>query len=230
MPNKPTDGAARPGRIKQIGALAKVLHQANPKALPIVFGAAIGTLIVVVIIGLLIDQLLFLVPLGIMGGILVGMIVFGQMAQRTQYKMIAGQPGAAASVLDNMRGGWTVTPAVSGNRSLDLVHRAVGRPGVLLVSEGPASRVAPLLGAEKKRLARAAAQVPIYDIQVGDEEGQIPIGKLQRHIMKLPRNLNKAQVGELNDRLRALPATMQMPKGPIPKGARMPKGPKPKTR
>ncbi|MDX6430691.1 MAG: hypothetical protein QOE54_3057, partial [Streptosporangiaceae bacterium] len=160
MPNKPTDGAARPGRIKQIGALAKVLHQANPKALPIVFGAAIGTLIVVVIIGLLIDQLLFLVPLGIMGGILVGMIVFGQMAQRTQYKMIAGQPGAAASVLDNMRGGWTVTPAVSGNRSLDLVHRAVGRPGVLLVSEGPASRVAPLLGAEKKRLARAAAQVP----------------------------------------------------------------------
>jgi hypothetical protein len=230
MANKPTDGAARPGRIKQIGALAKVLHQANPKALPIVFGAAIGTLIVAVVIGLLIDQLLFLIPLGIMTAILVGMILFGQIAQRTQYKLIAGQPGAAASVLDNMRGGWTVTPAVSGNRSLDLVHRAVGRPGVLLVSEGPGTRVAPLLSAEKRRLSRAAAQVPIYDIQVGDDPGQIPIGKLQRHIMKLPRNLNKAQVGELNDRLRALPATMQMPKGPIPKGARMPKGPKPKTR
>jgi Domain of unknown function (DUF4191) len=230
MANKPTDGAARPGRIKQIGTLAKVLHQANPKALPIVFGAAIGTLIVVVVIGLIIDQLLFLVPLGIMGAILVGVIVFGQLAQRTQYQMLAGQPGAAASVLDNMRGGWTVTPAVAGNRSLDMVHRAVGRAGVLLVSEGPASRVAPLLGAEKKRLSRAAAQVPIYDIQVGDEEGQVPIGKLQRHIMKLPRNLNKAQVGELNDRLRALPATIQMPKGPIPRGARMPKGPKPKAR
>jgi hypothetical protein len=230
MAKKPTDGAARPGRFKQIGALAKVLHQANPKALPIVFGAAIGTLIVVLAIGLLIDQLVYTIPLGIMGAILVGMIVFGQLAQRTQYKMIAGQPGAAASVLDNMRGGWTVTPAVSGNRSLDLVHRAVGRPGVLLVSEGPASRVAPLLSAEKKRLSRAAAQVPIYDIQVGDDEGQIPIGKLQRHIMKLPRNLDKAQVSQLNDRLRALPATMQMPKGPMPRGARMPKGPKPKAR
>jgi hypothetical protein len=129
-----------------------------------------------------------------------------------------------------MRGGWTVTEAVAGNRSLDMVHRAVGRPGVVLVSEGPRSRVGALLGAEKKRIARAAQQVPIYDIQVGDEEGQIPVDKLQRHLMKLPRNLTKPQVAELNGRLQALPRSMQMPKGPIPKGARMPRGPKPKAR
>jgi hypothetical protein len=144
--------------------------------------------------------------------------------------MLAGQPGAAASVLESMRGSWTVTPAVSGNRNLDLVHRVVGRPGVILVAEGPASRVGQLLGAEKKRIARAAQQVPIYDFQVGEDEGQVPIGKLQRQVMKLPRNLTKAQVSELNDRLRALPQTMKMPKGPIPKGARMPKAPKPRTR
>src|SRR6266700_707543 len=67
--------------------------------------------------------------------------------------------GAAAAVLQNLRGNWSVTPAVSGNRSMDLVHRAVGRPGVLLISEGPSSRVSALLGAEKKRLARAAHEV-----------------------------------------------------------------------
>ncbi|MGH3392794.1 MAG: DUF4191 domain-containing protein [Actinomadura sp.] len=230
MVNKSADGAERPGRIKQIRMIAKVLRQANPKALPIVFGAALGTLALFIVLGLVIGQLWFMIPLGILAAVAVGMIVFGQVAQRTQYKMLAGQPGAAASVLDSMRGNWTVTPAVGGNRNLDLVHRVVGRPGVILVSEGPSARVGQLLGAEKKRISRAAQQVPIYDLQVGDEEGQIPIGKLQRHLMKLPRNLTKGQVMELNDRLRALPQSMQLPKGPIPKGAKMPKAPKPRMR
>ncbi|NVI88160.1 DUF4191 domain-containing protein [Actinomadura sp. BRA 177] len=231
MSKKPTDGAQeRPGRLKQIRMVAQVLRQADPKALPIVFASAIGTLVVVIVIGLIAGQLWFFIPLGILAGLAVGMIVFGQLAQRAQYKVIAGQPGAAAAILKNMRGNWTVTEAVSGNRNLDMVHRAVGRPGVVLVSEGPRNRVGPLLGAEKKRISRAAQQVPIYDVQVGDDEGQIPVDKLQRHLMKLPRNLNKGQVAELNDRLQALPRSMQMPKGPIPKGAKMPKGPKPKMR
>ncbi|MEV5827168.1 DUF4191 domain-containing protein [Spirillospora sp. NPDC052242] len=231
MSKKPADGGQeRPGRLKQIRMVAQVLHQANPKALPIVFASALGTLAVLVVIGLIFGQLWFFIPLGILAAFAVGMIVFGQLAQRAQYKVIAGQPGAAAAILKNMRGGWTVTEAVAGNRNLDMVHRAVGRPGVVLVSEGPRNRVGHLLGAEKKRISRAAQQVPIYDVQVGDEEGQIPVDKLQRHLMKLPRNLTKGQVAELNDRLQALPRAMQMPKGPIPKGAKMPKGPKPRMR
>lgn len=231
MSKTPADGSQeRPGRLKQIRMVAQVLRQADPKALPIVAASALGTLIVVILIGLVIGRLWFFVPLGVLAGAAVGMIVFGQLAQRAQYKVIAGQPGAAAAVLKNMRGDWTVTEAVSGNRNLDMVHRVVGRPGVILVSEGPRNRVGQLLGAEKKRISRAAQQVPIYDVQVGDDEDQIAVGKLQRHLMKLPRNLTKAQVGELNDRLQALPRSMQMPKGPIPKGAKMPKGPKPKMR
>jgi hypothetical protein len=158
------------------------------------------------------------------------MIVFGQVAQRTQYSMLEGRPGAAASIVENMRGRWVVTPAVQANRNMDVVHRVVGHPGVILLAEGPASRVGKLIGAEKKRISRAASEVPIYDIQVGNDEGQVPIGKLQRHLTKLPRNLKKDKVSEVIDRLNALPQTMQMPKGPIPKGARMPKGPKPRTR
>ncbi|MBO2441535.1 DUF4191 domain-containing protein [Actinomadura nitritigenes] len=231
MSKTPADGSQeRPGRLKQIRMVAQVLRQADPKALPIVAASAIGTLIVVILIGLVIGRLWFFVPLGVLAGAAVGLIVFGQLAQRAQYKVIAGQPGAAAAVLKNMRGDWTVTEAVSGNRNLDMVHRVVGRPGVILVSEGPRNRVGQLLGAEKRRISRAAQQVPIYDVQVGDDEDQIAVGKLQRHLMKLPRNLTKAQVGELNDRLQALPRSMQMPKGPMPKGAKMPKGPKPKMR
>ncbi|HEY8481080.1 MAG TPA: DUF4191 domain-containing protein [Spirillospora sp.] len=231
MSNKPADGAQeRPGRLKQIRMVAQLLRQVDPKALPIVFASAIGALVIVVLIGVVFGQLWFFIPLGILTALAVGMIVFGQMAQRAQYKMISGQRGAAAAVLKNMRGGWTVTEAVNGNRNLDMVHRAVGRPGVVLVSEGPPSRVGPLLGAEKKRTARAAQEVPIYTVQVGEEEGQIPVDKLQRHLMKLPRNLRKPEVAELNDRLRALPRPVQMPKGPIPKGVKMPRMPKPKMR
>jgi Domain of unknown function (DUF4191) len=219
-----------PGRLKQIRMVASMVHKANKKALPIVFGAAIGTLVIFVVVGLVTGSLLFTIPLGILAALAVGMIVFGQLAQRTQYSMIEGQPGAAASVLENMRGRWVVTPAVQATRNLDVVHRVIGQPGVVLVSEGPSSRVGKLLAAEKKRLARAASEVPIYDIQCGTEEGQIPIGKLQRKVMKLPRNLKKDQVSTLVDRLNALPQTMQMPKGPLPKGARMPKGPKPRAR
>lgn len=231
MSSNPTDEAqGTPGRIKQIRMVAQLLRQADPKALPIVFAAAIGTLIVFVVLGLVLGFLLFSIPLGLLAAFAVGMIVFSQLAQRAQYKMISGQPGAAAAVLKSMRGNWTVNEAVSGNRNLDMVHRVVGRPGVILVSEGPSSRVAQLLGAEKKRVSRAAQQVPIYDVQVGEEEGQVSVSKLQRHLMKLPRNLTKGQVSELNDRLRALPQSMRMPKGPIPKNVRLPKGPKPRSR
>jgi Domain of unknown function (DUF4191) len=219
-----------PGRLKQIRMVASLVHQANPKALPMVFAAAIGTLAVFVVLGLLLGQALLLIPLGVLAGAAVGMIVFGQLAQRTQYSMLEGRPGAAASIVENMRGRWVVTPAVQANRNMDVVHRVVGHPGVILLGEGPPSRVGKLIGAEKRRISRAAADVPIYDIIVGTDEGQVPIGKLQRHLTRLPRNLKKDRVSELIDRLNALPQSMQMPKGPIPKGARMPKGPKPRTR
>jgi Domain of unknown function (DUF4191) len=232
MAKKPQDGAQdeRPGRLKQIRMVASLVHQANPKAMPIVFAAALGVLVLFVILGLLLGQALFLIPLGVLVAIAVGMIVFGQMAQRTQYSMLEGRPGAAASLVENMRGRWVVAPAVQANRNMDVVHRVVGHPGVILLSEGPRSRVGKLIGAEKKRISRAASEVPIYDIQVGSEEGQIPISKLQRHLTRLPRNLKKDEVSAVIDRLNALPQAMQMPKGPIPKGVRMPKGPKPRTR
>jgi hypothetical protein len=113
---------------------------------------------------------------------------------------------------------------------MDVVHRAVGRPGVVLVGEGSATRLPSLLAAEKKRIARVAYDIPIYDIQVGNGEGQIPIRRLQRQVMKLPRNLRSSAVSDLNYRLRALPASLQAPKGPIPRSGRPPKMPRPRMR
>ncbi|MFJ2029198.1 DUF4191 domain-containing protein [Streptosporangium sp. NPDC087985] len=222
MAKKPED-PERPGRIKQLRMVAQIIKEVNPKGMPIVYASALGTLVLCIVIGLVTGLFWYLLLIGIMLALTAGLVVFGQIAQRSQYSMLHGQLGAAASILQGMRGNWEVTPAVALNRDQDLVHRVVGYPGIILVSEGPGSRVQKMLVAEKKRVQRVALDVPVYDIQSGDGEGQIPLAKLQRHLMKLPRNLKKPAVYEINNRLKALPQTVQMPKGPLPRGARMPR-------
>jgi uncharacterized protein DUF4191 len=224
------ENLAKAGRFKQIRMVAGLVHKANPKALPIVALGGIGTAAVLIVIGLLTGLAALLIPLGVLLGLLVAMIMFGRFAQSAQYSAIEGQPGAAAAVLESMRGNWTVTPAVAANRNMDVVHRAVGRPGVVLVGEGNPTGLASLLAAEKKRVARVAYEVPIFDFLIGDGEGQVQISKLQRKIMRLPRNLKPAAVSDLNHRLRALQPTLQAPKGPIPRNIRQPKMPRPKMR
>jgi hypothetical protein len=238
MANNPSAAAAKkakgdpqaPGRIKQIRMVAGIVRKTNPKALPIVVGSGLGIIAVFVIVGLLTGLGSFLIPLGVLAGVLTATMLFGRFAQSAQYTAIAGQPGAAAAILQSMRGNWTVTPAIAANRNMDVVHRAVGKPGVVLVGEGSPNRLPSLLAAEKKRVSRVAYDVPIYDVQVGDEEGQVPIRKLQRHVMKLPHNLKGPQVSDLNYRLRALPQSLQTPKGPLPRTGRMPKPPRPRMR
>ena len=149
---------------------------------------------------------------------------FSRRAMRAAYTQIEGQPGAAAAVIQSLRGGnWLVTPGIAVNRSQDIVHRVVGKPGVILVSEGPSSRVVPMLANERKRTARWLPEIPIYEIQVGNDEGQVPLARLQKSLSKLPRNLRGGEVTEVRRKLDALgnaATSMPIPKGPVPTSAR----------
>jgi Domain of unknown function (DUF4191) len=216
------------GRLKQIRMVAKLVNQQNKRALPITFGSAVGVIVVFVLVGLLVGGLAFLIPLGVLLGLITAMVLFGRFSQQAQYTAIDGQLGAAAAILQSMRGDWTVTPAVTANRTMDVVHRAVGKKGVILVGEGAPTRVSGLLAAERRKTERVAHGVPIFEFQVGSGEGQIPISKLQREIVKIPGSLKPTAVTDLNYRLKALQPTMQAPKGPMPKGARQPKMPRPR--
>jgi hypothetical protein len=162
------------------------------------------------------------IPIAVLFGIVALMFVFGRRAQKAAFSQVDGQPGAAGWVLGNMRGDWRVTQGVQLNSQLDAVHRVLGRPGVILVGEGQPHRVKPLLAQEKKRVARIAGDTPIYDVVLGDEEGQVSIRKLNNHLVKLPRNLNQQQVNALEKRLAALGGTKAapLPKGPMPAKAR----------
>jgi hypothetical protein len=156
---------------------------------------------------------------------LVFLIVFGRRAERAAYAQLEGRPGAAAAALGVLKRGWHLQTAVAVTKNQDLVHRVVGRPGIVLVGEGNESRVRHLLGVEKKKHARVAAETPIYDIVVGDSEGDgvVSIRKLSKHVSKLPRNLRPAEITDVLQRLKALDAArpqLPMPKGPMPTNLR----------
>jgi hypothetical protein len=113
------------------------------------------------------------------------------------------------------------------NKSQDVVHRAVGKAGVVLVGEGNPNRVKGLLASEKKKVARVVYDVPVHDFIVGTGEGELPLKKMRTTLLRLPRALSGPKTTEVNDRLRALGdlmSNMPIPKGPMPRGMRMPKG------
>lgn len=198
-------------------------RQVDKKLLPIVIGAGIGGAVVVfALLYLLTGSVVFALIPAILAAILIGLLVLSRRAQKSLYAQAEGQPGAAAQVLGQLRGDWYKSEGVAGNASFDLVHRLVGRPGIVLVGEGNPGRVKQLIAQEKKRTAKLAGDAPIYDVIVGREEGQVALGKLNAHLMKLPRNLSKEQVGALDRRLAALQASrVPLPQGPMPGGAKM---------
>lgn len=213
------------GRLTQIRAAYRMTRQSDPRVLPIVLLTGLGVFAVFLVLGLILEHPIYASILGLMVGMLAMTFVFGRRAEKAAYAQVEGQPGAAAAVLNSLRRGWTVTPAVAVTRNQDVVHRAVGRPGIVLIGEGSPSRLSNLMAAEKRKMARIAGEAPIHDVVAGNAEGQVPLRKLQSHLMKLPRTLRPVEVTDLNNRLRAVgDRALPIPKGPMPKNARIPRG------
>lgn len=214
--------AASKARRQQIWQAFQMQRKEDKALIPWMLGAFLLAVGVTVGIGAFFGIWLILLPIGIALGVLAAISIFGRRVQRNVYAKADGQPGAAGWALDNLRGQWRVTPGVAGTTHLDAVHRVIGRPGIILVAEGAPHRVKGLLAQEKKRTARVAGKTPIYDVVVGNEEGQVPLGKLQRHLMKLPRNISASDMEAMEARLAALGSrAAAMPKGPMPAGAKM---------
>ncbi|MBP7971609.1 MAG: DUF4191 domain-containing protein [Candidatus Nanopelagicales bacterium] len=211
----------KPGRLGQIRETYKLTKRNDPRIGWILAGIFVGIVAVFAIAGVLLGMVFYFIAIGVSLGALAVTIVFGRRAERSAYAQIEGQPGAAAAVLKSLKKGWFVTPAVAITKNQDVVHRVVGRPGVMLVSEGPSHRAQQVLNNERKKTARFVPDIPIIEIQSGNDEGQIPLRKLNRKVMKQKRNLKPAQVTEVRRRLDALATQpMSAPKGPMPKSVR----------
>jgi hypothetical protein len=210
----------KPGRLAQIRQTYQMTKQSDPRIGWILLGLFLLPVAIAVVACLLLNNW-WLLPLGITTGLLIAAIVLGRRAERAAYSQIEGQPGAAAAVLNTLGKGWFVTPAVAVTKNQDIVHRVIGRPGVILVGEGVGTRVSNALRNEQKREARFVPDVEIHELVMGREEGQIPIGSLVKTVRKLPKTLTPGQVTEVRRRLDALSnQPLPMPKGPVPKSTR----------
>jgi hypothetical protein len=212
------------GRIAQIRETYRLTKRVDPAIGWILAAIFLGVLALFVVVAAITKMWFFWIVIGIPFALLAVTFIFGRRAEKAAYSQVEGQVGAAASVLSALRKGWFVTPAVAVTKNQDMVHRVLGRPGIVLVSEAPPARAGNLLANEKKRTARFVGDTPIFEIQAGDGEGQVPLRKLQGAVMKLPQTLKPAEVTALRRRLDALTQTpLPIPKGPLPKGARIPK-------
>ncbi len=156
----------------------------------------------------------------IVGGVLLGllamMVIFSRRAQKAAYKRLDGQPGGAARALSMLRRGWRTDEVIGFTKQQDLLHRVIGPPGIVLVGEGNPHRLRQLMTSERRKHERVAADFPIHEVVVGNDEGQVPLPKLVRHVQKLGREVKGPQMTDIINRLKALDA--QRPKAPIPRG------------
>ena len=213
----------------QMWQALKIQSKQDKLLWPLMIGAVVLSAAVFFLLGMLWGGQWWMLPLGVLVGVMLAMLVFTRRVQNTVYARAEGQPGAAAWALDQLRSGWRVSQAVAATTNFDAVHRVVGRCGIVLVGEGQPHRLKPLMTQEKKKIARIVGDTPIYELIVGEEEGaspeQVPLRKLTRRLTRYPMNINRAKVDALDGRLRALSTKTgiqnQMPKGPLPQGAKV---------
>ena len=211
-------GAPKTQRIKQVIAVFKMTRQRDPKIVWWLLLSVLAPLAVGIVLGLLLGKIVLLTLFGLLVGLLLGLNTFSRRVQKTAYAEIEGKPGAAAGVIERMRGDWRLTAPVQVNRNQDLVSRVVCRAGVVLIAEGRGRGPRDLLGAEVRRVKKVIGDAPLHDIIVGNGPGEVPLPKLQNTLMRKPRVLKKDQVNALDRRLKALGGVaMPLPKGPIPK-------------
>ncbi|MGK5684726.1 DUF4191 domain-containing protein [Actinoplanes sp. URMC 104] len=219
---KPEEKVSFGTRLKQIGQVFSFTAKQDKWFVPLLIAAVLIPLALTVLLVILFGWIYL--PIGILVTLLAAVIVLNLRSNAAMMNAAEGQPGAAASLMENMRGDWRVRPAAASTTQLDMVHVVIGRPGVILLAEGNPQRVRGLLGQEKRRLSKVIGNAPLYDYVIGSDDGQLPVRKLRTTMMRLPRNLTGKDVNALDKRLAALMARPQMPKGAIPKNMRPSKG------
>jgi hypothetical protein len=220
---KPQEKVSFGERLKQIGQVFSFTAKQDKWFVPLLAAAVLIPVALTVLVVLLGMGLVW-IPVGVMVALLLALVVLNLRSNAAMMNAAEGQPGAAASIVENMRGDWRVRAAASSTTQFDMVHIVIGKPGVILLGEGQAQRVRGLLGQEKRRLSKVIGNAPLYDYMIGPDDGELSIRKLRTTIMKLPRNLTGKDVNALDKRLAALMARPQMPKGAIPKNMRPSKG------
>jgi hypothetical protein len=211
--------AKEPGRVKQLIDVFHMTRKADSGVvwwmllaflIPLLIGIALS-----VFAGTVLGAILWVV-LGVFAGALAALIVMNRRAERAAYARMEGQPGAVGAVLRaTLRRGWrgSEIPVAVNPRTRDAVYRAVGRPGVVLIAEGPRGRTQRLVDEERRKVVRVAPNTPVSVLRVGADEGSIRLGQINRSLTKLKGKLTRAEVLAVSNRLESLAGGVPVPKG-----------------
>jgi hypothetical protein len=219
---KQRKAAKGPGFLGQIKQVFRMTREAEPNIGWWMLLVGLGVLLVFLLVGVLLGNWLTGLLIGLPFAVLAASFLLSRRAERAAFARIEDQPGAAGAALSSLRRGWIVEdqPAAIDPRTRDLVFRAVGRPGVVLVTEGPAGRVDKLVTKERRRIGPVIQNVPIHVIKTGKGEGQVPLRELAKRMRKLDKKLTQQEVQTVHKRISTLSNRLPIPKGVDPQRAR----------
>ena len=158
--------AKRKETRKQVWQAFNMQRKQDKWLIPLMLLAFLGLGLVGFLLGLIFHAQWFGLIIGLMFGAMLAMYIFPKRMENSFYERTKDEPGAAAWVVENLKDGpgmqWRTKTAVAANAHMDVVHRVVGAPGIILVGEGAPHRLKPLMEQQKKRLNRIAKQYPVY--------------------------------------------------------------------
>jgi hypothetical protein len=230
MAKKNESTTKEPGRVKQLWQIFLMTKKTDKALVPLLIltliapiAAGIGAAILISA-GSILTLILYIVT-GLMLSLLLTLVVLGNRAERTAYQQISGQPGAVGAVLRSaLRRVWQASefPVAVNPKTQEAVYRAVGKPGVVLIAEGPQSKTKKMLDDERRAVLRAVPDIPVHYVFVGPDADSTPLHKLSKKLKSFDNSLRKAEVLAVSHRLNSLSrgGSLPIPKGMDPLKAR----------
>ncbi|MCS0498119.1 DUF4191 domain-containing protein [Protaetiibacter mangrovi] len=222
-----------PGRLKQMWQVFQMTRRSDPGItwyliLSFLVPVAVSIVVSVAFFGGNVIGMILIIVTGVLLGALLVLVVLGRRAERAAYSQISGQPGAVGAVIKNgLRRSWVGSeePVAFSAKTRDAVYRAVGRPGVVLIGEGPRSRTQPMLDKERAAVSRLLPNVPVHVLYVGPDQGSVPLHRISAALGKFPRKLTKAEVLQVDKRLTSVAKVkgFKIPGGIDPQRMRAPR-------
>lgn len=232
---KPPKDPNNPGRIAQFKQVWNMTRKNDPAAVWWMILAALAVLLIALLVGLWLNMVVYCLIIGLPLALLAATFVLARRAEQAAFSQIEGQPGATSAVLGTLRRGWfydqepvaaEASGKVRGMRDLQnaaMVFRAVGRPGVVLFSEGPKASAKRLSESERRKVTRIVGdEVPVHVLRVGKDEDEVPLSKVTKTLKKLDKKITKDEAIVVHKRLKAIGASKPpLPAGVDPRKARM---------
>lgn len=181
----------------------------------VLLGTFLGVIGLALLIGFALNSWILWLVAGIILAPMITMIVYTRFVEKAAYHQMEGKPGAAGALIGRIKRGWSYSEEpVRFTRQQDLLYRLIGRPGIVLVTEGPSHRVGKLIDEEMKLAKRVAQNVPVHVIEIGTDEGQTRLPKFRKRLNSFKKTLTPAEVSVIARRYDS-----QKNKAlPIPKG------------